>query len=118
MRALPGLSVMGRTQSLSACQVTVALVATPVSSSSGRADVLAAPAAEFQLVFGTTPAVSPDPMGVALPAKSTLMAFALGFELDTISCVVVLCTSEPLVPVTVMVYVPTGVEPVVVIWSV
>src|SRR5690242_21909915 len=92
MRALPGLSVIGRAQSLSACQVRLAPVATPVSSSSGRAEVLAPPAAEFQLALGTTPAVSPVPIGVTSPAKSILMAFALGFVFDTTSCVVVLCT--------------------------
>src|SRR5690242_15064097 len=118
MRALPPVSVMGRSHPLSDCQVAVAPLEAPSSLKSERAAVLLAPVAVFQLAFGTTPAVSPAPIGVPVPTKSMLMARALELVFDSTSCVVALCTSAPLVPVTVMVYVPVGVEEVVAIWSV
>src|SRR5690348_2176904 len=118
MRALPAVSVMGSSHPLSDCQVAVAPLEAPSSLNSERAPALLAPVAVFQLAFGTTPAVSPAPMGVPVPTKSMLMARALELVFVTTSCVVALCTNAPLVPVTVIVYVPVGVEALVVIWSV
>src|ERR1700681_2835875 len=53
-------------------QVTVASTPVPVSSTSANGDVLEAPVAAFQKLFGTTPATSAGPMGTWLPAKSML----------------------------------------------
>src|SRR6202049_945800 len=107
MRTLPGPSWIGRFQLLSEDQVIVAVVALPVSSTSASGAVLLAPVASFQLLLATTPATSVPPMAVPAPTKSMLSVLAV--ELTpavTVSVTVVVCESEPLVPVMVSVVGP------------
>jgi hypothetical protein len=69
-RALPGASAIGVVHAPFAVQVTVALVGSPVSSTSASGVVRAAPAALFQFDFATTPADSVSAMAVPPPTKS------------------------------------------------
>src|SRR5262245_13756081 len=73
-RRLPGWSMIGVLQVLSALQMTVALVAAPDSSLSAKGVLRVAPVTLFQLAFATTPALSAALIAVALPTKSMLIA--------------------------------------------
>src|ERR1700688_523862 len=101
---------MGSSQRLSAVQVTVAVVALPVSSSSGSGVLLAAPLASFQFVLATTPALSLLAIALPSPTKSMLMVLAEeATKTVTVRATVVVCESDPLVPVIVRVVgPPTG----------
>src|ERR1700724_3211119 len=119
MRTLPGWSVIGRDQVLSAVQVAVAVVALPVSSTRPSGDTLLLPLALFQSDLKTTPADSELPISMPLPTKWMLMA--LGPEplaVVMLSVTVAVCVSEPLVPVIVRMKLPEGVLDDVVIVSV
>src|SRR5215469_1719527 len=74
MRILPGESVIGKLQLLSAVHVTLAPLAAPVSSTKESAVALALFGALFQFVFATTPALSEAPIAVPLPTKLMLTA--------------------------------------------
>ena len=81
------------------------MVGFPAASMSARPDVRAAPVALFQLGWGTTPALSAAPIGtVLLPTKLTPIART--------GAVVIRSgadrTVPPLVPATVMAYVPSA----------
>jgi hypothetical protein len=114
IRAFPGWSVIGSNHPLSDFQLTVAVVAAPVSSTSPIADELLAPLATFQLLLATTPATSLAPIVVPVPTKSMLMVFPVDpLPVVTVSVTVALCVSDPLLPVIVNVALPAGVLDVV-----
>src|ERR1700676_451424 len=119
MRTLPAWSVIGRTHVLSDCQVTVAVVALPVSSTSPSGEVLLALLASFQLLFAITPAVSLAPIAGPLPTNLMLIAFvAEPPDALTARVTVAVCVSAPLVPVIVNVELPASVLEAVVTVSV
>src|SRR5579885_976979 len=103
MRTLPGASVMGRDQTLLDFQVTVAPVEAPVLSTRCRPVVFVAPVAWFQLVAGTTPALSEALMAVPRPTKLWWVGLALGLPRGarTVGETRALCVMLPLVPVIV-----------------
>src|ERR1700676_524061 len=109
---------MGKSHVPSALQVTLAVVALPVSSTKPRGVDLLARLALFQLAFATTPAVSLAAMAVPLPTKSMLMDLATPLPaLVTFSVTLVECVSAPLAPVMVSAAEPVGVLAVVVMVS-
>src|SRR3990170_2184284 len=67
----PGRSVIGRAHPPFAVHVSDAVVAAPVALTSARGVERTAPAALFQFVWGTAPALSPGAiLDVLLPLKS------------------------------------------------
>jgi hypothetical protein len=117
MRTFPGWSARGSSQTLSEVQVTTAEVAVPVSSASGKPEVLEAPVAWFQLLLGATPATSELP--IVLPNPTKLMLMTLMDELEiTLSVALAACVKDPLAAVTVRVKLPVGVAATVVTMSV
>lgn len=108
MRTFPGASFKGSSQTSSAVQVTIAEVTAPFSLARGRPEVLMAPSARFQLLFGTTPATSVLPIGLPNPTKSILITRVEELEV-TPRIALADWVSDPLVPVIAKVELPVGV---------
>jgi hypothetical protein len=108
---LPGASAIGVIHTPpGADQVTVAPVAAPDPSINASGVPWAGPAALFQLLCGTTPALSPAAMAAGLvPTKSMPIGPATAEGASTTRAAVVSWLTEPEVPVIVRVEFPAGV---------